>query len=952
MIENLLEQIPKDLKKNTRIKFEKLAEIFSQPLLQMQMDTAFIGQLLKCLATSEFCYRVLLKQPQILTEFHRSNQFNQPLSTNEYVTELTQLLKNCDSEIKLTKILRDYRNKHMLRIAWRDLNNLATLKQTIYELSSLADVIITKTLAVLETWLQEKFFDDTLKKNLPEFSIIALGKLGSFELNFSSDVDLIFCLEDCAPKYEPYFTRLGQKLIQTLSKITEDGFVFRVDMRLRPYGSGGALICKHKTMQAYYQSQGREWERFALAKARLINRSFPGDRLMSVIKNFVYRRHTDFGIIDALRDIKGRMRRDSHGLDTNIKRGPGGIREIEFIVQVFQLIRGGHEPWFQNVSIFKTLEKIGQYQCLPAKAVQQLLDAYIFFRIVEHRLQQMNDQQTQSLPHSEFEMLQLSYALDYPNYDIFLREVKKHQENTLIHFHNMIAPPKDHQNEALVLKPTFLKLLNHGFNEKELLEFYQNLGCTASKACHEILQKFMNRFAFHEMAESAKPKLAIILQEILPLLFKEENIAQTLERVCDILEQILRRSIYLDLLIENPNAMVQLIKVCRLSAWIANLLVEHPFLLDELIDQKTLYQPYSTSKLLDHLRQYMLSIPYNDLEQQMDCLRRFKQIQMLRVAVSDITQTLPLMKISDHLTFTATVIVNYAQRIAWRNLTEKYGKPVCNKNTLSTDDFAIIAYGKLGGLELSYGSDLDLVFIHPDLNTNDMTDGDKSISAMQFFLRLAQRITHILSVGTGMGSLYEIDTRLRPSGQSGLLVSSFKSFTHYQKTKAWTWEHQALLRTRMITGNESLNRNFMKLRIEILTQKRDTNQLKTEIANMRTKMLAQQPLLPKAYYDINNGKGGIKDIEFIVQYLALNYAHQYPDIIEYSDNIRIIEALLEHKILDLASAKMLSDAYCDFRHIIHRQFLHNKTSIVEETLVPDTVKSVRGLWKKVFLESM
>jgi glutamate-ammonia-ligase adenylyltransferase len=412
-----------------------------------------------------------------------------------------------------------------------------------------------------------------------------------------------------------------------------------------------------------------------------------------------------------------------------------------------------------------------------------------------------------------------------------------------------------------------------------------------------------------------------------------------------------RRSTYLVLLLENPTAMLQLVELCQASPWIAEQIIRFPFLLDELLNSETLYIPYDVNKIHDQLRQYMLSLPAEDLEQQMDCLRRFKHTQILRVAASDITGVLPLMKVSDHLTNTATAIVAYATRLAWGYLTTRHGYPLQDGEQLNWEDFAIIAYGKLGGFELGYGSDLDLVFLHDAENIAELTHGDKAISCSEFYMRLAQRIIHILSVATSSGVLYEVDTRLRPSGGSGLLVSSIHGFINYQRHEAWTWEHQALVRARVITGSKSITSRFQSLRDEILMRQRDQSTLAHDINSMRKKMrdAIKKSLQPSHHqFDVDQGEGGIKDIEFIVQFGVLNWGHAEPKIFYYTDNIRILEAFAEYKLMTEADVKLLSDAYCRYREIVHRHTLQNDPPWINEDELLEYRDGVKKIWNRLF----
>lgn len=943
-------ELPESLQKISTLKCEKLNSLLQTQQLQLPCDESFLSNLRFCFAVSEFISDSILQFPSWFIQTHQLGYLYQPFNKDNF-SELFNSLLNPDSlysESDFYQALRIFRRQMMTRIAWRDLCNIATFKETITELSTLADYVITLCIDYLSILLQKQFGTPIASNGKPsDFIVLALGKLGSFELNFSSDVDLIFCYSKTKPEFEKYFFRLAQMLINALSRTTVDGFVFRVDMRLRPYGSGGPIVCSAAAITNYYQNHGREWERFALAKARLINPSLSGHNLMHTIHQFVYRRYIDFSIIEALRDIKNLILRESHSLENNVKRGEGGIREVEFIVQVFQLIHGGKETWFQNPSIFAMLPKLADYNCLSQSVVNELLEAYVFLRTTEHHLQEMQDQQTQTLPSDPNEQLKLALSLRFTEWEKLIAALKQYRLTVAKHFNKMVSPVHDIHQSSITLNVQLLKFVQKDLSEQDTHALFISMGC---KEMFDVIlthfQTLQRSYNYNAMHASIRPKLTLFLQQILPLAFETTNAAITVYRLTLLLEKIIRRSVYIVLLIENSLAMIQLIKLISISPWISEQLINYPFLLDELIDKKTLYNPYSTEKLNDQLQQHMLSIPVDDLEAQMDCLRRFKQIQVLRLAASDATNVLPLMKVSDHLSNTACVIVSYAQRIAWRTLVTLHGYPVVNDEQLKADSFAIVAYGKLGGIELGYASDLDLVFLHAECEAMDMTDGEKSISTLQFFLRMAQRIIHILNIGTALGKLYDVDTRLRPSGSSGLLVASIEHYSNYQMHSAWTWEHQALVRARMITGSKVLFEKFTAIRLAVLCKIRDTHRLQNEVSTMRKKMFEQQPVHALDLFDVSNDIGGIKDIEFIVQYLALNYAHQEPKIIFFSDNIRILDALSHYGILTDNEAESLSEIYRKFREITHRMALQNEKPIVPKMEYGSSIAIVNRFWQR------
>ncbi|MEM1244563.1 MAG: bifunctional [glutamate--ammonia ligase]-adenylyl-L-tyrosine phosphorylase/[glutamate--ammonia-ligase] adenylyltransferase, partial [Pseudomonadota bacterium] len=422
-----------------------------------------------------------------------------------------------------------------------------------------------------------------------------------------------------------------------------------------------------------------------------------------------------------------------------------------------------------------------------------------------------------------------------------------------------------------------------------------------------------------------------------------------LEKFLGFIEKILKLRVYIKLLHQYPAALMQLIDLFSKSDYVAEIITRYPFLLDEFANAKNLFAPYSEAKLDDELRQSLLAIPEDDLANQMECLRDFKLVQLLRVVAADLAATLPLMKVSDHLTFTATVIIRYAKAIAWESLTSEVGYPLNENNErLSMQDFAIIAYGKLGGIELSYDSDLDLVFLHTDVHTGITTDSEKPITNSEFFVRLAQRIIHILSARTRRGVLYEVDTRLRPSGSAGLLVHSLSSFSIYQREKAWTWEQQALVRARLISGSKELEKDFWRLRAEIISRQRDTAKLKADVKLMREKMLSQLEKIPEGKFDIKQSMGGINTIEFMVQFFALNYGHKYMSLYEYTDNIRILEAVAKEKLLPERDAEYLSKVYRTYRRVVHHSSVHKTSVVLDAQQFVQERQFVELMWKQLF----
>jgi glutamate-ammonia-ligase adenylyltransferase len=946
-INNFLKDIPIELQTICKKKLDNL---------QFSVPSKYLPEICRLLICSDFASEIILKYSFILSEIFESGDLYTDLTKMDYQKRLQKILANISDEDELLKTLRLFRQREMLRIAWRDINHLSDLKIILTEISDLAD-------AVLET-VKNKLFDSLCEQygmpvnahNQPQMLlIIAVGKLGARELNFSSDVDLIFCYGESGETNgavsidnHHFFTILAQKIIKIISSVTPDGFVYRIDMRLRPFGTQSSLVFSMHALDNYYKQQGREWERYALSRARIISDYPMAIRLQAIINRFVYRRYVDYTAIESLRGVKKVIQRETQDFDRDLKRGAGGIREIEFIVQVFQLIRGGKEPWLQHTSILQLFAILTEKNCLEETILTELEDAYKFLRTAEHRIQQLRDQHTQTLPKDELDKKRIAFGMNFSSWEHFYNALQTHRDNVKKHFANTIAKPEEVTIPTTVCVNDKLdQLMSGGVDDDEALGILQQLQLDDSKQILELLKQFQASFNFRNMDQLTKLRYQQLMPKVLTLLSEIPEPFITFRRFVDLLEKIIRRSVYIVLLNENVKALKQLIYFFKRSLFIAELIIQQPFLLDELVNVQTLYAPYKESQLDDELRQFLLAIPEDDLEAQMECLRTFKHSQILRVAVADLNGTLPLMKVSDHLTFTATIILRHAKAIAWESITARYGYPTENNNRLSADDFAIIAYGKLGGIELGYASDLDLVFLHADVDKNKMTDGLKPISNAEFFVRLAQRIIHMLTTSTTMGSLYAVDTRLRPSGESGLLVSSFSGFAEYQRKQAWTWEHQALVRARVISGSRKLTQDFNELRLAILSQDRSEYKLKEDILTMRARMLAQVKS-HKNYSDLKYSRGGIDDIEFIVQYVVLRYSSLYPNLCTYPDNIRILENIAKSGILPHEETKLLILSYKRFRKILHHAKLQNHQTLYEPLEIDELRERVMTIWDKLF----
>jgi glutamate-ammonia-ligase adenylyltransferase len=906
-------------------------------------------ELKQVLGLSDFVAEQLCRHPEWLSEFF-AEDFAKP-ERQFFGEQLQQLLHDITDEEQAKHILRLYRNKQMTRLAWRDFMGRAALESSLLDLSVLAEALIIAARDWLYDEMCRALGTPCDKQGQPQpLMILGMGKLGGRELNFSSDIDLIFTFPEHGETQggrrtldnQQFFIRMGQRLVNLLGQVTADGFVFRVDMRLRPYGDSGPLVVSYSALEDYYQEQGREWERYAMVKARALgpwNRF--SDQLHDLLRPFVYRRYIDFSAIDSLRRMKALIAQEvrRRQLTDNIKLGAGGIREVEFVVQSFQLIRGGREPALRVQNLFtalKTLYELGQMDYL---AVEELRQSYQLLRRVENLLQAIADKQTQTLPDNPLDWQRLCYALDIPEEAQLLDAINTAMRSVHRHFRAAVGgeESKDVVNDCWTVQlwscqtPELAQamLAEHGIEDTDFAPLLRSW-------CDNISHRTIG------------PRGRETLDKLMPKLLEEIGLqplpSQALKPVLGVLEQILTRTTYLELLYENPGARQQLISLCLASPWIASELARFPVLLDELIDPAQLYNTTSLDDYASELRQYLLRIPEDDLEQQMEALRQFKLSQQLKIAAADVTGVLPIMEVSDHLTFLAEAIIEQVVQQAWQQVTARHGAPAGLAS--GQTGFAVVGYGKLGGIELGYGSDLDLVFLHHG-QSGTVTDGERPLDVGHFYVKLAQRIQHLFTTRTVSGTLYDVDLRLRPSGASGLLVSSIEAFSDYQFNEAWTWEHQALVRARFIYGDNSLAQRFVEIRNQVLQQPREMQQLARDVREMRQKMREHLLKAPSGMFDLKQSAGGITDIEFIAQFLVLAHAHEHPELCMWSDNVRIFEVLADLELLPTMTAQLLTQVYCQLRDDNHRLTLAGKPGQLAVADVAPQVKQVSEIYAQV-----
>ena len=952
----LPDELPQPLANDYQNRWQAFQRAVEAAGLPPVTHTAILESSKYVFAFSDFVTAGCTRDPAVLIDLIDSGDLLGHRQPNGYDHRLKACLADVADEDALMRLLRCCRRRELVRIAWRDLAGWADLAETMADLSAFADACLHHTLEILYQWQCEKSgFPTASDGSEQRLVILGLGKLGARELNFSSDVDLIFAYPRGGETHgaphstsnEDFFSRLCRRLIKVIGQPTADGFVFRVDARLRPFGESGPLTMDFDTMEQYYQQQGREWERYALIKARAVAGAIEaGSLLLERLHPFIYRRYLDYSAFESLREMKQMIARDvkRKGMGNNIKLGPGGIREIEFFGQIFQLIRGGVTPALQDTGIIKVLKALAAEGHIPKDACRELVEAYLFLRNTENRLQAFSDQQTHQLPADENGKLRLAASMGCCDTESFISLLNKHRQIVHGHFQMLLETGETEERGKDDEDP--LEVIWQDFAGDRPAE--KTLQAMGYEQPDEVLQ-LLSYLRSAPETRALSPRGRQRLDKLVPRFLKEASTydapVTTLRRVIDLIKTIERRTSYLALLLENPTALTHLVKLSNASPWIASFLAQHPVLLDELLDPRTLYLPPEKKEMKTRLRQRLAETPFDDLEYQIEQLCIFKQVNVLRVASADVTGTLPLMRVSDYLSDIAESILGEVVDLAWNHLVAKHGAPVCRLGSKDCGQgFAVIAYGKLGGLELGYGSDLDLVFLHA--GTHEQTrGGDKAIDSAQFFNRLGQRVIHILTSHTRAGKAYEIDMRLRPSGSSGILVSHIDSFGNYQFEEAWTWEHQALIKARPVCGNDLLAHKFDAIRQKVLTRQRSKKKLTAEVADMREKM-RQELLKPESgVLDLKQDPGAMVDIEFLVQYLVLLHSHKYAGLLKWTDNVRLIQTLIETGAMDEYTAHILKHAYLIYRAAAHQLSLQEKPAKVPRKEFSHLQKRVAEIWR-------
>jgi glutamate-ammonia-ligase adenylyltransferase len=858
------------------------------------------------------------------------------------------LQKETAAGMPLPRAMRRVRNLVLAALIERDLGGRADLAEVVGTISAFADFAVHTHLTALAAEMAAvhgtPIGEESGKPQ--EMIVLGMGKLGGGELNVSSDIDLIFVYPEhgetqpTASEQRPlsnheFFTRLGKKLIGALSEITEDGFTFRVDMALRPNGGSGPLAASFGMVEEYLIVQGREWERYAWVKARaLTGHAEDIVALEQIIRPFVYRRYLDYGAIEALRNMHAQIRAEvmrqeirhperSH----NVKLGRGGIREVEFLAQVFQLIRGGRDADLRDRSTRITLNTLAGKNLLTAAEVEQLQGAYAFLRNLEHRLQYLDDAQTQTLPANPEDQLKVAQMMGFADVDSLLAELQAQRALVAAQFDAIFSDKTSNQRTgADMSSPAHEPALLSSTDSRETIEArLAALGFDDPPGAAQRLLTTWQSPRLQSLPESSRAKLMALVNSALPIIARTADArTATLARLLDFFEAIARRAAYLALITEFPHTLERVIRMMNASDWAAKYLTRHPILLDELLEDRTLRAAPDWSAFAHECQRQLISTE-GDTEQQMNILREMHHAQVFRLLAQDLEGALTVEKLADHLSALADILVSVTIQAVWQTISNRHRE---------VPQFAVIAYGKLGGKELGYASDLDVIFLYDD----DHPD------APALYAKLAQRFITWMTSHTPAGVLFDVDIALRPDGASGLLVSSIGSFEKYQSTSAWVWEHQALTRARFCAGDVEIGGRFEAIREHVLRQPRDEAELRQEVRAMRKKMRDAHPNRT-TLFDLKHDAGGMIDIEFIVQYLVLRHAAQYPELTADIGNIALLKLCGALGLIDSALAQEVADAYRTFRKLQHKIRLQGQERArVEFEQVKKEIDAVNLLW--------
>ncbi|MDH5834322.1 bifunctional [glutamate--ammonia ligase]-adenylyl-L-tyrosine phosphorylase/[glutamate--ammonia-ligase] adenylyltransferase [Luteimonas kalidii] len=900
-------------------------------------DAGLRERLGRVAVASDFAIDVLVRQPELLAR----------LAADDGAQPLSPPTLEPGSSDAWPRLLRRYRTAESTRLVWRDVLGLDDVDATLAGTTQLADTCLQLALAAVEQDLARRHGVVHDAEGQPvRLVVFGMGKLGGGELNFSSDIDLVYAYEHGGESRgesgqtgvrplaaEDYFARAGQQLARLLDEPTVDGFCHRVDLRLRPFGNAGRVAMSFAAMEQYFQREGRDWERYAWQKARPVAGDVEaGRRFLHTLRPFVYRRYLDFGALDGLRAMKAMIAAEvaRKELADDIKRGPGGIREIEFLAQALQLIRGGREASLREPRLLPALEALCKAGQVEPDAAAGLAGDYRFLRRLENRLQMLHDAQTHALPESPLERARIAVALGYRDWDALAQEIAAHRAHVSSEFDALLSQ-REQQPAVADDITAYWRALPEGGSAQALAA----AGFQAAPEVDAALRDFARSPSVRELSDATRTRLDRVMPVLLQASAPADRPLQAIRRLLSLLHNILRRASYLALLDEQPAVLARLVDLVTRSALLAERLAAHPLLLDELLDARA-EGPLPQRELF---AQACAPARGMETEAALFALNEVRQQLSFRIALATLDRRQPACDSTRQLAWLADAVVGTVLVLAWRELERAHG-------AIPGAGFAVLGYGSLGGEELGFGSDLDLVFLY-DAPPDAQSGGARPLDAPRWFARLAQKIVALLGAVTGGGRLYDVDVRLRPDGGQGLLVSTLASYDEYQHERAWTWEHQALVRARFIAGGEALAEAFERIRGDTLARERDPARLRGDVASMRLRMRGELDRSTDTLFDLKQGDGGLVDLEFLLQYLVLREAATHPALLVPRATRPLLDALATARVLPEAAVDALRDAHAWLVAAGLDCTLDRRSRLVPHDAALETARAaVAGAWRR------
>ncbi len=917
----------------------------------------------KIIPLSPYVRKQLNRHPDFLLNLLDSGHLSTNLPKEDMWVLASKMLDGVEREEEFLNGLRFFRNLIMTRIAIRDIGGLAPFSVTAREVSDLACVCMEKSLSWLEDFMRPEYGvpqDDSGDR--VRLIILGMGKLGARELNFSSDVDVVFAYRQGGQteggrrsvSNEEYFLEQSRRLIQILSRNTPEGFVFRVDTRLRPFGDSGPLVMSFDAMCEYYENHGRQWERYALVKASPVAGDIEGGKeLLRSLRPFIFKKYIDYSTIESLKEMKAMILAEQAGKAgaDNVKLGPGGIRDVEFVVQTFQLIKGGRIKALQVPSLLDALEVIRDLRLLDEETCLALGRAYVFLRATENRLQEYDDQQTQKLPADSRRRQLLAVSLGFEGWEDFFDSFSGHTGYVTKVFQGLFCESTSCDVPSSIKGGDPIqraKLVWSSPKSEEAQAILQDFGYSLPKDSARLLWDFKESRKVKTLSGQVRELLDRLVPRLIVTASQTENPDRALKASLSLFEAVLKRSIYLVLLYQNPPALENLVFLCSKSRLLAQLLLRQPILLDELVSGETLYRKLNKEELKGLLSATLSALSRKELEHWLDELRRFKKANVLRVAACHLKGIINLPEVSNQLSSVAECILEETFSGAWKDVSPKAPHFLKGVQSQGESGLSVIAYGKLGSREMTYSSDLDLVFLYDQDRFGHLEESQRA-QLGYFYSRFIQRLIFFLSTRTSQGILYDIDTRLRPNGSQGILVSSLATFQEYQLERAWTWEHQAIIKARFILGDETSGKSFEEIRASVIRKVRNESELKHEIKEMRNKIVEahRQTGSGDARFHIKKSPGGLVDIEFMVQFLVLMNAWKHDCLVNFRDICSLIEVLAKVNLLTGEQARTLRQAFLTYQERASLKALDMEEPLVPLEEVDPIRKGVLETWSQI-----